>query len=244
MLRPASSPLPMSSMDAWRLEVRDVESLLNCSREAWPSTMKATVCGSFNRHLEDVGHDLDAFKELGVEVLSPRSSAVASIRNGFLYVEGDQHRSIRTTEDRHLEAMAHSDFVWLVAPDGYLGPSVLFELGYAIALGIPVYSRVLLDTDKLLQHSVYVKQVASPQAACLDIRNGLRRRSMVPSLLLDPEASLAEAEALIQEMRRTLRRPGEAFLGRHQRRLYLLWDRVRAIFQHPSASLTRIESRR
>jgi len=47
---------------------------------------------------------------------------------------------MRQIEDSHLRSILKSDFVWITAPDGKLGPSTAFEIGYAIAHGVPVYT--------------------------------------------------------------------------------------------------------
>src|SRR5437879_13062295 len=81
--------------------------------------------------------------ESGVEVLSPADPRVVDQIGDFLFVASDRVRSIKLVEDRHLEAIRASDFLWLVAPDGYVGQSASMELGYAIAVGTPVYGMGL-----------------------------------------------------------------------------------------------------
>ena len=101
--------------------------------------LTATVCGSFRRHLTGIYEAVHAFAELGVTVLSPSDPRVVDAIGDFVFVASDRGRSRKLVEDRHLAAIGASDFVWLVAPDGYVGPSAALELGYALASSIPVY---------------------------------------------------------------------------------------------------------
>ncbi len=97
-----------------------------------------TVCGSFRRHLAAVQSAVAAFKRSGVRVLSPSEPTVVDAFGDFVFVESDLIRTIKPVEDRHLSSIRSSDFVWLVAPDGYVGPSAALEIGFALAAGVPV----------------------------------------------------------------------------------------------------------
>jgi NTP pyrophosphatase (non-canonical NTP hydrolase) len=62
-------------------------------------------------------------------------------------------------EDRHLAAITQADFVWLHAPEGYVGPSASLEIGHARALGIPVFTSEP-PFDETIRS--YVRVVDSP----------------------------------------------------------------------------------
>lgn len=49
--------------------------------------------------------------------------------------------------------MKEATFIWLFAPNGYVGQSASFEIGYAHALGIPIYTDETLE-DEMLQTMV------------------------------------------------------------------------------------------
>src|SRR5437879_6333242 len=78
--------------------------------------------------------------DLGVRVLSPADPTVVEARGEFLFVASDHVRSVRLVEDRHLESIRASNFLWLVAPDGYVGQSASMELGFAVANDIPIFA--------------------------------------------------------------------------------------------------------
>src|SRR5207244_10765345 len=74
-------------------------------------------------------------------VLSPVDLDFVRENDGFVVAAHEQGDRPSEIEARHVEAIRAADFVWLHAPDGYLGPSGAFELGIAAAAGVPVFSR-------------------------------------------------------------------------------------------------------
>lgn len=99
----------------------------------------ATVSGSFNKSLADIFNKVAEFESKGVTILSPRIADVKERRNGFIVLEGDEG-SAADIELSHLGAISHSDFLYVMNPDGYVGRSVALEIGYALARGIPIFS--------------------------------------------------------------------------------------------------------
>jgi NTP pyrophosphatase (non-canonical NTP hydrolase) len=77
----------------------------------------------------------------GCHVLSPVTVDFVAEVDGFVLARHELDREPRDVEQGHLEALQQADFVWLHAPDGYVGPSAALELGVAHALGIPVFAR-------------------------------------------------------------------------------------------------------
>jgi len=68
--------------------------------------------------------------------------------------------SRKQLEDSHLESIAHSDFLYLVNPDGYVGESATFELGYAHGRSKPIYSSNIVG-DIVLRE--YIANCFSPK---------------------------------------------------------------------------------
>ena len=102
--------------------------------------LKVTICGSFKR----APHELsDLFLELeatGCRVLSPLSLQFSNNDEGFPKLQSESELTVVEIEKFHLRAIAESDFIWLHAPNGYIGVSGAFELGYAYARHIPTFS--------------------------------------------------------------------------------------------------------
>lgn len=102
--------------------------------------IKVTLSGSFHRDPEGLQRE---YRELALgqcQILSPRSLDFED--NSLLFVRNvvEREDSIHSVELNHLQAIALSDFLWVHAPAGYIGTSGSLEIGYALALGIPVFT--------------------------------------------------------------------------------------------------------
>lgn len=154
--------------------------------------VKATVSGSFHRHMTPIAEAVQNLQALGVEVLSPSDPRVVDQDGDFLFVASDKLRSRKLVEDRHLEAIRASDFLWVVCPDGYTGASTSGEILAAHVLGKPVYaSTAALD----ITIGDYVTKVASITEAIGRTRM-LNRAQYVPHALLAPERLSFVAEQM------------------------------------------------
>lgn len=164
--------------------------------------LKATVSGSFHRHMIAIETAVSELWALGVNVLSPADPRIVDFKGEFLFVASDKLRSIKLVQDRHFEAIGHSDFLWLVCPDGYTGPSACMEVGDARRAGVPVYSD-RLPLDITVQR--YVERVSSLRAAC-DLAL-MRHRSPLQTghFLLDPDCSIEASISSLEGLKPVLR---------------------------------------
>lgn len=103
----------------------------------------ATLCGSFRRDHQSLRDDYLALVDARCRVLSPTDLDWAAEVEGFVLAQDEVGRAPSDIEETHLRAMRDSHFVWLHSPDGYVGRSGAMELGYAHALGVPVFGREL-----------------------------------------------------------------------------------------------------
>jgi hypothetical protein len=107
----------------------------------------ATVSGSFSKFKPEIDSAIDELTALGVRVLSPAKGWSPSTK--ILTLESLQFRplptelglSIRQIQDQHLHAIAGSDFLYIVNPNGYLGNSVCMEIGFALSKAIPIFTQ-------------------------------------------------------------------------------------------------------
>jgi NTP pyrophosphatase (non-canonical NTP hydrolase) len=93
------------------------------------------------------------------ELLSPVSVDFVDSSAPFVRLPHELRDSESDVEQRHLDALVNADFVWLHAPDGYIGSSAAFELGHAKSLGIPIFSDTSPAEDI---YKAWVTVVASP----------------------------------------------------------------------------------
>jgi hypothetical protein len=154
----------------------------------WMVGMQITVSGSFRRAMDVVQDVVEQFSDLGVLVLSPADPRIVDQFGDFVFVASDRVRRLRTVQERHLAAIGASDFLWLVAPEGYVGQSAAMEIGYAAARAIPIYSDQV-PTDLTLRQWVTV--VSGPREA-LRLASASNKRHAFPpeeaqgAVLLDP----------------------------------------------------------
>jgi NTP pyrophosphatase (non-canonical NTP hydrolase) len=104
----------------------------------------ATVSGSFNRFLPEVKKIVKQMNDYGIVVLSPKSlvpnCSLKTNKHNFVIFEGDRG-SPSHIEIVHLRSIARSDFLYLVNPEGYVGVSAAFEIGFAISKNVPIFSQ-------------------------------------------------------------------------------------------------------
>ncbi len=151
--------------------------------------LTATVSGSFHRHLTGIYTAVGELREVGVSVLSPSDPRVVDHLDEFLFVASDRVRSIRLVQDRHLQCIGASTFLWLVAPDGYLGSSASMEIGYAIARNTPIFCANAPSDATLKQ---YVRVVPGIHAAIQEAQQASNVRPR-QAVLIDPAASIRGA---------------------------------------------------
>jgi len=118
------------------------------------------MSGSFRRNYDAIlkfSNELNQIKE--IEVLSPSVSRIINPKDEFVVLASDpKNASIKEIEDRHLESIKRADFLLVCSPDGEIGISTSFEIGYAKALGKQVYCLGDVQ-DKMI--SQYVKKIAN-----------------------------------------------------------------------------------
>jgi hypothetical protein len=168
--------------------------------QAAQGVVLATVSGSFRRSMTAVQEAVYALTDAGARVLSPADPRVVDQLGDFLFVASDRLRAIRPVQNRHLAAIAASDFLWVVAPDGYVGLSAAMEVGYAVASGVPICG---LEAPADLTLRQYVEVVPDIEFAIARARS-VERERLLDAILLDPigavESAHGELDLLATEL--------------------------------------------
>jgi NTP pyrophosphatase (non-canonical NTP hydrolase) len=167
---PGTAPSSRQSGD-WR---RLPSSGANLAVESQPLSdplplLRAVLSGSYRKDLAGLKSNYEELLDIGCRVLSPSNVTVVSESDGFVYMQGEEAESPDVIEGRHLDSIQQSDFVWLHAPDGYVGPTASLEIGFANALGVPVFSKERVK-DSVIQS--FVREVSSPAKAIEFLRRG------------------------------------------------------------------------
>lgn len=168
--------------------------------------LTATVSGSFHRHMGAITAAVHELAALAVRVLSPADPRVVAQQGEFLFVASDPIRSVRLVQDRHLESIRAANFLWLVCPDGYVGQSASMEIGYAAAVGVPIFSAQTPDDLTLRQ---YVTPVSALAEALSTVAARSRQKNS-EGILIDPYASVEQAHLILERIGTTLTRPSSS----------------------------------
>lgn len=130
--------------------------------------IKVVLSGSFHRDPEGLERD---YRELALnqcQILSPRTLTFKDSLQPFVRHKVEESDSVATIQKHHLQAIALSDFLWIHAPDGYIGISTAMEIGYAYAQGIPIF--VANDVQDEMMNN-FLTKVPSVFAAIEQIAN-------------------------------------------------------------------------
>jgi len=128
--------------------------------------LSTVLCGSFHRDPVGLAETHDYLART-FTLLSPRAVGFLDDAADFVRLPDEIGETVGAIEDRHLGAVVNADFVWLHAPDGYVGTSAAMEIGHARALGIPVFTNTAPSDETLLG---YVTVVGDPEEVAPALR--------------------------------------------------------------------------
>lgn len=127
--------------------------------------LAAVLCGSFHRDREGLQATHATLSRL-FHLLSPRDVDFIDPTAEFVRLRDEAHDDAVEIEQRHLAALRSADFMWLHAPDGYVGASAAMEIGEATAVGIPVLCSTP-PADPILASRVVV--VSAPELVSSEV---------------------------------------------------------------------------
>lgn len=103
--------------------------------------MKIVIIGSYGKHFSQILELRDHLINQETEVLVPTGSKVINPGSDFLMLETDpEDADPKSIQDSVFEKIKEADYIVLANVDGYIGRTAAFEMGYAIALGLPIYT--------------------------------------------------------------------------------------------------------
>lgn len=155
------------------------------------SKQTIVISGSFHRHYDAIKVAIDAFEKLGIEVLSPKSSHVLDSNKDFVVLASDESADPETLERQHLAAIEKADALYLCNPGGYLGDSAKMELGWALALGKPIFRAAPLEDITL---GLFSGKTATPA----EVKEILDNHSFLESIT--SQASVPALQKYVHDM--------------------------------------------
>lgn len=129
---------------------------------------KVVLSGTFRKSIHSLEEQYLELIGTQCQVLSPRS--IDFDDESFVKSKGEKRLSIKTIQDNHLASIQESDFMWLHCPDGYVGHSGAFEIGYARAVGIPVFSKEPPRDDMLSEYVTVCPSVYEAKQRVLSLK--------------------------------------------------------------------------
>jgi nucleoside 2-deoxyribosyltransferase len=121
--------------------------------------LSVVISGSFRKHFSGIQSTLTAFEEVGIKVLSPHRAKVVNPGEEFAILESDDTSDPETLQQRHFDAITAADALYVFNPEGYVGASATMELGWALALGKPVFAKEVAADFTL---KLFCKNVLTP----------------------------------------------------------------------------------
>ncbi|HSX02617.1 MAG TPA: hypothetical protein VLI05_04885 [Candidatus Saccharimonadia bacterium] len=130
--------------------------------------IRCVLSGSYRRDFATLERDYRELVAAGCQILSPHRLTFLDRSAEFVKDVAETPLDPHEIERHHLLALRQSDLVWLHCPDGYVGVSAAMEVGYALALNVPIFSK-LLPQDPVFSQLVTV--VPSVFMALESLRN-------------------------------------------------------------------------
>jgi len=129
---------------------------------------QVVLSGSYRKDFEKLKATYEEMLDLGCHVLSPSNVTAVRETDGFVFMKGEESQSPDMIEGRHLDAIQKANFVWLHAPEGYIGPTASLGICFARAIGVPVFAKEPVK-DAVIRS--FVEVISSPAAAVETIKS-------------------------------------------------------------------------
>ncbi|MCB2193278.1 MAG: hypothetical protein KQI62_17025 [Deltaproteobacteria bacterium] len=104
------------------------------------SIESVALIGSFKQHYQEVEEVSQAFGQAGLTVTSPRGVCIVEEGMPFVRFECDPAEwSDEMVQTVALHRILRADFVYVVAPHGYIGRATCYEIGRVIQARRPIH---------------------------------------------------------------------------------------------------------
>lgn len=138
--------------------------------------LTCVISGSFEFKGE-IDRAMEDFRDCGVVVIAPDAGWLylpphrvePADQEGFRPLPTEQGMGPGEVERAFLAKLREADFVYVFNQDSYVGLSTSLEIGYALGLGKPIYSRQPIDPAGILIENPGLQAVISERVTVLPI---------------------------------------------------------------------------
>ena len=130
--------------------------------------MKSIVICSSNKFAKEALAFGERLRKLGVVVFTPHFYS-ATVGDFDTIREVDKKFVALGLTYDHFQKIRMADVVFIYNKGGYIGNSVTLEIGFAVALGKPIYA-LEADTKELCREILFCDLVSSPNALAKRLR--------------------------------------------------------------------------
>lgn len=123
------------------------------------SSITTVISGSFRKHLGLIYSLKKELEKEGIEVVSPHGNASVNPEDEFVILDADPVESPELLQSSIFAKIRTCTFLVIANFDGYMGNAGILEIGYALAVGIKVYSLEPVTDPNLAPYITLLNEV-------------------------------------------------------------------------------------
>ncbi len=115
----------------------------------YENSLSTVISGSFRKHLPQISLLKKELEQCCVSVLSPTGDLAINPDEEFIILNSDPVSHPKLLQDSVFAKIRQSTFLTVANVGGYLGKAAVLEIGYAIAIGISIYTLESVEDPNL-----------------------------------------------------------------------------------------------
>lgn len=137
------------------------------------TAINTVISGSFRKHLPQIVSLKSALEKRGIGVLSPQGNRSLNPEDEFVILDSDPIDHPELLQSSVFAKIRCSTFLVVANFNGYLGNAAILEIGYAIAIGIRIFTVEPVQDPNIapyctLLENVFPKITDELKYACSD----------------------------------------------------------------------------
>lgn len=117
------------------------------------------ISGSYRKHLAHIVKLKVELEARHIAVLSPSGDIALNPDEEFIILDSDPVKHPKLLQDSVFAKMRRSSFLVVANINGYLGAAAIMEMGYAIALGLTIYTVEPIEDPNLIPYCRLLKEI-------------------------------------------------------------------------------------